>query len=268
MDIVMIPVDQIDGGIRLRPVDEDYAALIGASMAQHGQKAPIEVLPLNEGGFYKLISGEHRRRGAQLQGMQTIAAIVRDVDSLTAQLLEIDENLLRHELNELDRATFLLARKDVYEALYPETKRGAARWKNQNEEICVLMKPFTEDAAAHLGCSKRTVEVALRRVGKDGILPVVQEMIRGSWIARRGSHLDAIAKLDAAEQRAVVQLLLQPAEPGAEMTVAEAIRVVRQVPEPRVDVAEADYRKLLKLWKKADISAKAQFRAYLRAEGM
>jgi ParB family chromosome partitioning protein len=261
VEIFTLSVTSVDASNRLRSVDDDYAKLIGASMAQYGQRAPIEVLPARPDGMYPLISGGHRLRGAQLAGLETIAAIVRAVSDLEADLLEIDENLTRHELNALDRAVFLERRKVIYEELYPEAKHGGSRAKKQADKFVDLLKSFSDATAEKLGVSPRSIDRAVARA--RNIVPAVREMIGTTWIARRGAHLDAIAKLDAGEQRAVVQLLLQPTEDGSEMTVAEAIRQVRQAPDVEVDVPEADYRKLVRLWEKADVTAKKRFQEYL-----
>jgi ParB family transcriptional regulator, chromosome partitioning protein len=39
-------------------------------------------------------------------------------------LREIDENLVRTDLNLLERAEHLLRRKELYERLHPETRKG------------------------------------------------------------------------------------------------------------------------------------------------
>jgi ParB family chromosome partitioning protein len=39
--------------------------------------------------------------------------------------LEIDENLIRNELNTVERADHFVRRKEIYETLHPETKNGA-----------------------------------------------------------------------------------------------------------------------------------------------
>ncbi len=262
MEIVTLSVTSIDASDRLRPIDDDYAAMIGASMAEYGQRAPIEVLPANADGRYRLISGGHRWRGAQLAGLETVAAIVRDVDHLQADLLEIDENLTRHELNPFDEAVFLARRKEIWVELYPETKQGKA--KKKNDKFVVLFESFATATADKLGVSVRTIERRTRR--HDHIFADVRDMIAGTWIARRGAYLDAIVALDAAEQRAVVQLLLRPTADGTEVAISEAIRQVRQAPDVRPDPAEEDYKKLLRMWARADVAAKQRFRVFLSNE--
>ena len=113
MNIVTIPLDRIDVGDRLRAVDEEYAQLIAASMASDGQRAPIEVKAEGKDGVHRLIAGGHRCRAAQIAGLTDMQCVVLKVSDLDARRLEIEANLCRHELSELDRSTFLARWKEV-----------------------------------------------------------------------------------------------------------------------------------------------------------
>ncbi len=132
MNIVTIPLDRIDVGDRLRLVDEDYAQLIAASMQEDGQRAPIEVRVAGADGTHRLIAGAHRVRAAQIVGLSDLQAVILKVGDLEAQRLEIEENLCRHELTELDRSVFLARWKAVYEALNQAAKHGGKRLKGHS----------------------------------------------------------------------------------------------------------------------------------------
>jgi ParB family chromosome partitioning protein len=261
MDIITLPVAQIDAGERMRPVDDDYARMIGASMAGTGQRAPIEVLPAQPDGRYPLIAGAHRLRGAVLNGIETMLCVVRDVSDLQAETLELEENLMRHDLNALDRAVFLARLKEIYEANNPGAKNGAAGRARQNDKIVLLVRSFTDVQAEKLGWSKRSVARAVARV-RD-IMPDVMARVRGTWIARRGAYLDAIARLEAAEQRSVVDLLLKDVDGTECPTVAEALRVVRQMPQAPADDAATQFNKLARAWKNAEPKVRDEFIAFL-----
>ncbi|MFT8560932.1 MAG: ParB N-terminal domain-containing protein [Acetobacter sp.] len=125
MNTEMILLSDIDADDRLREVDHEAALFISASIAEHGLRQPIEVRKV--GKRYKLIAGGHRLQAAKILEWVDIPAIVLKATELEAKLLEIDENLFRRELSPLDRATFLATRKEVYEALHPETKHGDDR---------------------------------------------------------------------------------------------------------------------------------------------
>ena len=75
---------------------------------------------------YRLIAGYHRYLACKSLGWQDIPANIVTLDALRAELAEIDENLQRQELTVLERAEQLARRKNIYEEVYPQTKRGTA----------------------------------------------------------------------------------------------------------------------------------------------
>jgi ParB family transcriptional regulator, chromosome partitioning protein len=261
MQIITISPADVDFGERLRGIDDDYAALIGAAIAQNGQRSPIEVRPRQPDGKWPLITGAHRVRGAILEGLTEIDAIVRDVTAQQAELMEIDENLTRHDLNELDRAIFLARRKELYEDLYPAAKAGGNRRKISNDKFVAKLVSFTEDTAEKLGCSRKSIERAVRRA--NDIPSDVLAQIKGTWIARKGIHLDALVRLTNEEQRLVVAQVLSR---GA-TTLADAISSVRGQREARVDVPTADFEKLKRVYLAADVTAQARFRTWVAKHG-
>ena len=116
-----VPLDKIEAANRIRQVDDAWAQIVADSFVEVDQLQPIDLM-LRPDGQLVLIDGKHRLRAASLLGWEHIRAHIRDLDGETVRLRQIDANLIRRELNPLDRAAFLAARKDVYEALYPETK--------------------------------------------------------------------------------------------------------------------------------------------------
>ena len=73
------------------------------SMKANGVIQPILVRPVG-GGKYQLIAGERRWRAAKIAGLNTIPAIVREVDALTQAQLAMIENIQREDLNPIERA--------------------------------------------------------------------------------------------------------------------------------------------------------------------
>jgi ParB family chromosome partitioning protein len=53
---------------------------------------------------YRVISGARRREAAQRAGLTTLPVVVRDADSAHIRILQLTENLLRHDLPPLDEA--------------------------------------------------------------------------------------------------------------------------------------------------------------------
>lgn len=99
-----IPIDQIAPNPHQPRRDMNQATLaeMAASMKSAGLIQPIIVRKTADG--YQLIAGERRLRAARLAGLQTIPAIVRQVDDFTQAQLALIENIHRENLNPIDRA--------------------------------------------------------------------------------------------------------------------------------------------------------------------
>ena len=166
-------------------------------------------------------------------------------------------------ISALDEAVFLQRRQEIWRKLYPETKAGGAR--KQMDKFVHLIDSFADATADKLGVSPRTIRRRIARadeLGRSGVI----ERVRGTWLATRGTYLDQIIKLESAEQSATIDLLLEAGEGEDAITVAEAVRQVRQVPEAAEDIPERDYQKLVRLWNRADVTAKKRFKVFLSGE--
>jgi ParB family chromosome partitioning protein len=83
--------------------DEATLMELANSLRTHGVVQPVIVRQLVTGA-YRLVAGERRLRAARLAGLETIPAIVRDVDETGALELALIENLQREDLNPIDEA--------------------------------------------------------------------------------------------------------------------------------------------------------------------
>jgi ParB family transcriptional regulator, chromosome partitioning protein len=83
--------------------DEESLVALADSLRERGLLQPVLVRP-RPGGTYELIAGERRWRAAQLAGLDTLPAVVRehaDRDSLELALIE---NMAREVLNPVEEA--------------------------------------------------------------------------------------------------------------------------------------------------------------------
>lgn len=72
-----IPVERVDIGFPLRPVDEVWARDLGHQMLAEGQREPIEVTPAKDG--YRLVTGLHRLEAAgRYRGLSPIKVSILD----------------------------------------------------------------------------------------------------------------------------------------------------------------------------------------------
>jgi ParB family chromosome partitioning protein len=108
-----VPVDLLRRG-KYQPrsdMREDSLTELAESIKAQGVVQPIVVRPLpNLGGGetqYEIVAGERRWRAAQMAGLATIPAVVRDIPDESAVAVALIENIQRENLNPLEEARSL-----------------------------------------------------------------------------------------------------------------------------------------------------------------
>jgi ParB family chromosome partitioning protein len=102
----VIPVGNIESNPQQPRMIFDADALreLSASIREHGVLQPILVRPLGA-NRYQLVAGERRWRASREAGLETIPALVEELDDETALEIAIIENLQREDLSPLEEAT-------------------------------------------------------------------------------------------------------------------------------------------------------------------
>ncbi len=100
-----IPVDRVEPNPNQPRLAMDKANLeeLTASVKEHGVLQPVLVRPL-PGARYQLIAGERRWRAATAAGLDTVPALIEEIDDETALEIAVIENLQREDLSPLDEA--------------------------------------------------------------------------------------------------------------------------------------------------------------------
>lgn len=80
---------------------------LSQSIKNQGVLQPLIVRRLASGRF-EIVAGERRWRAAQIAGVNTVPAIIRDLNNDEAAKIALIENLQREDLNSLDQAKGLL----------------------------------------------------------------------------------------------------------------------------------------------------------------
>ncbi len=101
----IVPVDHIEPNPEQPRMVFEPAALdeLAASIREHGVLQPILVRPLGP-NTYQIVAGERRWRASRLAGLESIPALIEDIDDDTALEIAIIENLQREDLTPLDEA--------------------------------------------------------------------------------------------------------------------------------------------------------------------
>lgn len=220
-ELVEISTIAIEG--RSRAVDPAWVDVLAQEFARGEMVNPITLWRGKDGPT--LVAGAHRL-AAHIQNEEThIAVIWSKASSLAeAKVLEISENIVRHELTALDRAQHLFDLKEAYEALHPEVKHGAqggrGGQKNEGEIIS-----FSKDAAEKVGLTERAIQMAVAMW--KGLSPKSKATIRGTWLADHQAGLMSLSKVGAKIQAKVLAMIFPPdgQQPKA-LNVADALYII------------------------------------------
>ena len=192
---------------------------LARSIAAVGLMNPITVTQDNT-----LIAGLHRLEAVKLLGWAEIECTVSDADGLQAELAEIDENFVRAGLSHRELGDLLLRRKELYEAIHPETRQGQRNGQTaKNDKLTVLAaKPFSEDTADKLGISKRTVERLVQTAAN--LTPEAKKTIRDAGDKITKGDALKISRLppDQQAEAAAVLTIAPPAPKRQGMMDSEA----------------------------------------------
>jgi uncharacterized ParB-like nuclease family protein len=211
MTLTTIPIARVQSDDRLRGLNEKQVTRLVESIREIGLLNPITVWekPGAEENMvepdYGIVAGAHRLEACKRLGHTEIAAIVVDLPDLKRQLAEVDENLAGPTLTKAERALFTKRRKEIYEALHPETRRGAiGGGHDQSRKLCDSAKAerFTANTAARISRSERAVQLDAAR--GEAIDEDVLKAVKGTDFDL-GNNLDALAKLPVEQQQAVAE---------------------------------------------------------------
>jgi ParB family chromosome partitioning protein len=150
------------------------------SIAEHGLLQPLVVTPSSGETGYQLIIGERRLQAAQMAGLDTVPAIVRQVDEQQQLVLALIENLQRLDLNPLEAA-------EGYHQLIEEFNLSH------------------EAVATQVGKSRTAITNTLRLLNLE---PTVQQALREEKISE-GHARALLGLLKAQAQNAALQTVIK-----------------------------------------------------------
>ena len=205
---MLVPISEIKVNAGRREVDPEGVQELVDSISKVGLLNPITI-----DREHTLIAGLHRLEAAKLLGWTEIECNVSSLEGLLAELAEVDENVVRKGLSAVEYSDLLLRRKEIYEALHPETKNGGDQ---KSEKIRTSkcrsdsMKSFVQDTAEKLGVGRRTVERQIQTA--KNLTTEAKDIIRdtGTKITKKDalklSRLEPEQQKDAASQLAAKEI--------------------------------------------------------------
>ncbi len=201
---MLVPISEITVNPGRREARAENIRELADSISEVGLLNPITV----DCG-HTLIAGLHRLEAARLLGWSEIECTVSDLDGLQAELAEIDENFVRADLSLVDYGNLLLRRKEIYEALHPETKNGGDR-RSEDFRTKIFRsdsaKSFAQDTAEKLGVTPRTVEMQVQMA--KNLTPETKEIIQGADDKFKKKDMLKLSRLAPEQQSEAANLLV------------------------------------------------------------
>ncbi|HET7034104.1 MAG TPA: ParB/RepB/Spo0J family partition protein [Thermomicrobiaceae bacterium] len=162
-----------------RSFDAERLEELAESIRREGVLQPIAVRYDRAGEGYIILHGERRWRAARLAGLRAIPAVVREVAEERRLVQQLMENVVREDLNAIDRAAALRALK---------AQMDDAPWERVAEAVGIRRSRLFQ----LLGTEKLTVEV--------------QEHLRAGRLSEKQSR--ALQGLPAPAQEALAELIV------------------------------------------------------------
>lgn len=196
-----VPVEQLRRGEYQPRVDMRQESLteLADSIRSQGIVQPIVVRPVAADGVvrYEIIAGERRWRAAQLAELDSVPAIVRDIEDEDAIAMALIENIQRENLNPLEESRALTRLIDEFDLTHAEaaTAVGRSRASVTNllrlQDLSDKVKSLVEDRSIDMGHARALLAVqdpvqqfdAARQVAKKGLSVRATEQLVKSMLA-------------------------------------------------------------------------------------
>jgi hypothetical protein len=234
----MISVNEVVLDGKGRKVDETKVSELAGSIKEIGLIQPIIV-----GSGNKLIAGQHRLAAFKQLSLTEIPCIRVTADTLVMELMTIDENLIRSELHYIERGDQLKRRKEIYEAIHPETKIGNSQGIGMKiaagvDDLGAPGAPrssFVKDTATKTGLSdrmiKEDVQIASNLTPKAKEIAIEKDLNKKDMI-----KLAAISKKDPEKADKIIEAIAEE-----DLTFDQAkSKVVAEAVQAKIMVEEED----------------------------
>ena len=210
---MLVPISEIKINAGRREADPEGVQELVDSISKVGLLNPITI-----DREHTLIAGLHRLEAAKLLGWTEIECNVSSLEGLLAELAEVDENVVRKGLSAVEYSDLLLRRKEIYEALHPETKAGTSQAAGMNRakgnnvgcKMHPTSKSFVQDTAEKLGVNPSTIKRQIQTA--KNLTNEAKDIIRdtGTKITKKDalklSRLGPEQQKDAASQLAAGEI--------------------------------------------------------------
>ena len=237
---------------RVTPLNPDGLEVILASVRETGKIRDAIHVRVVKGG-HELIDGRHRLEAALIEGYDSIPCFAWRCTREEARLMEADANVTFTHMDPVDLAVSLAHRKEAYERLHPETKRGVAggkaRWGEQTTDLS-----FANFVATLLRMSPRNVQRSIaagQTLTSDDV-----NRLRQSPKPISRSDIEKLAKIGEADER---QFVVNALANGDAASVSKAQCLYRDEPVQIKDPVDEAFKSLRQAWARAPKVARRRF---------
>ena len=183
-----IPVDLLQRG-RYQPrldIRQDSLEELANSIKAQGVVQPIVARPIGKTGGtqrYEIVAGERRWRAAQMAGLDSVPAVVRDIPDEGAIAMALIENIQREDLNPLEEARALDRLIREFDLTHGEAAEAVGRSRASVSNLLRLLdlsdkvKPLLEARQIEMGHARALLSIgdavqqydAARQVVRKGL---------------------------------------------------------------------------------------------------
>jgi len=196
-EIRMIPLENILVSASRREIEDAKVRELAESIQQVGLLNPITVTR-----ECRLVAGAHRLEACKAIGHCEIACTFLEGDSLHVELAEIDENLIRNDLDDISIGELALRRDAILEALGLRALSGDNRFSKSRREAVSPLKT-TESIAKEIGVGERTLQQN-KQLAKN-LVPEAKDVVRKEDIPKKDAL--KLARMEPERQKVVASRL-------------------------------------------------------------
>jgi ParB family transcriptional regulator, chromosome partitioning protein len=232
----LVAIDRVHIPANRRALKDHKVAELMQSIQTNGLLNPV-TLDQN----YTLIAGLHRLTACRLLGFEQIeCTIITCTNHDHARLAEIDENLIRNELEALERAELWLERDQILEKLGLRAKAGDNQYSHRDsprgDETVSRPIKTTLELANEVGYTDRTFQQG-KQIARD-IAPEVKQVLKGTPVAKSPRSLLKVARAGGKARQQAEQAERAAQDAKAQQQQAELEQQSRLAAEARAKQKE------------------------------
>lgn len=258
-----VEIDAIVVPERLRIVSQAHVQMMAADFNDRGQNDAIAVAVMPGSNSFLLVDGEHRYEAAKLLGWTHIRVYVREMTDEEREKHEIHANLIRNELNALDKAVFVGRLAQIFERENTGARNGGDRkskkWLEKNQLANIAnWSSFNKDAARRTGLGERSLRD--HRALYEKLTPEIISHLRASPIADNGQQLKRLAEIEDADERLTIAKTLAEGAPNVERARNMAGIGAARIDDPD----EKGFNAFLGLWGRASAKLRQRIKGHVQ----